>query len=82
MNDFEIFKVLFIDYGNTQTVNVNELRLLPEELMKKPPQAMECVLAEIRPSLVVNPRAIWSDKANAEFITHTKDCELFAKVRN
>lgn len=75
-----IAQVLFIDFGNTQGVDVRDLRCLPDAVKLKQPQAMECVLAEIQPSFTLNPRGLWSDVANKVFRESTENIVLFGKV--
>lgn len=73
-------KVIFIDYGNTQEVDIVELKYLPESLRMKPPQAMECVLANIQPSVMENPRGLWTERAN-QFVRNKIDgATLMAKI--
>lgn len=74
---------MFIDYGNTCFVMLNDLRELTEGLLKtKPPQAMECVLSNIKPSQISNPRGIWSDTINDMFDSVTNGCTLYGQVRS
>lgn len=61
-------------------VRSDELFHLPNGIEKIVPQAMECVLSEVKPSLVLNPRALWSEKANQTLRKHTQDTILHAKV--
>lgn len=46
----------------------------------KQPQAIECVLAGIQPSVVLNPRALWTENGNELFDKCTRNISLFAKV--
>lgn len=72
--------MLFIDFGNTQEVDVKELKCLPEVAKVKQPQAMECILAHIQPSFMRNPKGLWTDEAN-KFVHQTIDgAVLHAKV--
>ncbi|KAK5647639.1 hypothetical protein RI129_002531 [Pyrocoelia pectoralis] len=74
-------QVLFIDYGNTEFVEISELFLLPDtHIMLSPPQAIECYLSEIQPSMVLNPRALWSEDAIKQFDMHTINQTLSAKI--
>lgn len=73
--------MLFIDYGNTQSVKITELGHLPEIAKQKQPQAMECVLSEVQPSFVLNQKGLWSDAANQTFEKQTMGVKLFGKVR-
>ncbi|KRT81220.1 hypothetical protein AMK59_5719, partial [Oryctes borbonicus] len=70
----KIIQVLFIDYGDIRSIPINSLCEIPADIRDIPPQAMECVLSEIQPSVVQNP------KANAEFEKFTKDANLYGKV--
>lgn len=72
--------MLFVDYGNTQTVDIEHLRSLPEAAQIKPAQAMECVLANVQPSLIKNPKGLWSDQATQIFVEKTEGFVLCAKV--
>lgn len=47
---------------------------IPAVVSEIPPQAMECVLSEVQPSIVQNPIA------NMEFEKFTKDTNLYGKV--
>lgn len=73
-------QVLFIDYGNTQEVDVGELKYLPETAKMKQPQAMECVLANIQPSLMKNPKGLWTEEANKLVKNRIDGVVLWAKV--
>lgn len=72
--------MLFIDYGNTQLVDVQDLKCLPEPAKVKQPQAMECVLAKIQPSLMQNPKGLWSECADRIFKEKIDGLVLCAKV--
>lgn len=54
--------------------------MIPEQIKNKPAQAMECVLCEIQPSLVLNQRGLWSEEANHIFDKKTKGVYLYGKV--
>ncbi|KAF2901431.1 hypothetical protein ILUMI_04755 [Ignelater luminosus] len=80
-NSGQFCQIQFIDYGNEDVVGIDELYYLPEhEYMSKPGQAMECVLSEIQPSAVLNPRALWTDRANQVFNQYTTNQSFYAKV--
>ncbi|XP_071999815.1 tudor domain-containing protein 6 isoform X2 [Engystomops pustulosus] len=42
----ELVTVRFIDYGNEDTVGKDQIKILPESLVKIPPQALSCRLAD------------------------------------
>lgn len=75
-----IAQVLFIDYGNTQEVDVIDLKCLPELAKLKQPQAMECVLANIQPSFMLNPKGLWTQEATESVKNKIYGVELWAKV--
>lgn len=64
-----LVKVFYNDYGNTQRVVLNHLMFIdPEsELYQIPSQALKCVLANVQPSMIRNPKEQWSDPARDEF---------------
>ncbi|XP_031345439.1 probable ATP-dependent RNA helicase spindle-E isoform X2 [Photinus pyralis] len=74
-------QVLYIDFGNTEFVDTANLFYLPDTpLMSCPAQAVECHLSEIQPSMVLNPRALWSEEAVRKFDMRTADKMLAAKI--
>lgn len=75
-----VAQVLFIDYGNTQEVDVSELKCLPELAKLKQPQAMECVLALIQPSIMQNPTGLWTEQATELVKKRIDSVVLWAKV--
>ncbi|XP_017772489.1 PREDICTED: probable ATP-dependent RNA helicase spindle-E [Nicrophorus vespilloides] len=79
-NDY-FAKILFIDFGNTSNINIKELRQLPDKYTNDlPAQALECVLSEIQPSLVLCPRGLWSSLALNTFKEMIADDILQAKI--
>lgn len=73
--------MLFIDYGNTQEVDVKDLKYLPEACKTKQPQAMECVLAHIQPAFNENNmKGLWSKRANDFVYEKINQAVLCAKV--
>lgn len=72
--------MLFIDYGNTQSVNIQDLKCLPEPVKVKQPQAMECVLAKIQPSIMQNSKGLWSECAIKIFKEEIDGLMLYAKI--
>nr|CAD7262416.1 unnamed protein product [Timema shepardi] len=81
-------RVFFIDYGNTEHVKESALRDFDQSLfddgefgiMGIPAQAMECVLCEIRPSLMANPRGHWTQRAINEFEKMVSNKSFYGKV--
>ena len=69
--------VLFVDYGNTETVANDQLLLLEPELQALPAQALCCCLANILPA---NVDEGWSDDAQTTFMELVGDfifsCEV------
>ena len=51
--------MFFCDFGNTELVEIADIRELPDEFMKLPFQAIHCELANLRP----HPNATWSQEA-------------------
>ena len=49
-NEIKKFKVYFIDYGNTDLVHLENLRILPEQFAKFPQQAFKAYLTNIKPN--------------------------------
>nr|CAD7200042.1 unnamed protein product [Timema douglasi] len=84
-NSVEVF---FIDYGNIEHVKESALRDFDQSLfddgefgiMGIPAQAMECVLCEIRPSLMANPRGHWTQRAINDFEKMVSNKSFYGKV--
>lgn len=79
-------QVFFIDYGNTEAVKPSDLRDFGDEatkaeILEVPPQAFECILSEIQPSLIRNSRGLWTDEAIHEFRRIVHGNVLYGKVR-
>ena len=70
-------RVCYIDYGNSEEVDVSDLRHLPEDLAlaKLPPQAKECFLSGVQCVDV-----IWSDEVVAYFEEIVSEKKLLAEV--
>ncbi len=68
-------QVLFIDYGNTETVPLASLRKLKEEYTKLPCQAMHCSLAHITPK-----GNGWNPTAIAQFTQLTEEKEFRVEI--
>ncbi|KAI8787906.1 ATP-dependent RNA helicase TDRD9 [Biomphalaria glabrata] len=75
-----VAKVFFVDYGNTELIEVGMLRDLPATCLNKPYMALEFYLKGIRPSSVKCPDNSWSPQANALFKSWTLNKLLFAQV--
>ncbi|XP_044735251.1 probable ATP-dependent RNA helicase spindle-E [Chrysoperla carnea] len=73
-------QVFYVDYGNISDVPVEDLRILPPDLLNYPAQAYECVLCQLKPSILLHNRAEWTDKAHDLFYNLTHDRILLAKV--
>ncbi|XP_054743401.1 probable ATP-dependent RNA helicase spindle-E [Anastrepha obliqua] len=69
------FKVFFVDYGNTDVIDFEQLRRLPyrcESLVDIPPRMFECRLVMVEPSSVKSPSGKWPEEA-MEFMQQTAD---------
>ena len=75
-------KVRFVDYGNFQKVPSNRLYHLPQDCPEchVKPIAMCCVLSEVQPDLVTNPKGLWIDEVNETFKKKVDKVLLNAKV--
>ncbi|KAK7866118.1 hypothetical protein R5R35_011634 [Gryllus longicercus] len=76
-------QVLFIDYGNSSEVDIIDLREIRDATdpsTNAPPQAFECVLSELRPSLINNPRGGWSDTAKQDFSSKVGNYLFYGKI--
>ena len=73
----EGFTVFYLDYGNCETVTVDRLKNLVEKFASLPPQAVECILADV--SAVGDS---WSDEAYDHFQTNVLDKTLLAVIVN
>ncbi|KAH8271336.1 hypothetical protein KR018_007228 [Drosophila ironensis] len=62
------FRVHFVDYGENMVLLLNQLRMMPAELLRQyedlPPRVFECRLALIQPSMVHNISTKWAASAN------------------
>ncbi|XP_070705965.1 tudor domain-containing 6 [Pempheris klunzingeri] len=68
-------KVFFIDYGNTEVVDGDNVRVLPDKFKKLPHLALKCTLAGVRPK-----EGRWSRTACEFFIKAVKDKVLRVHV--
>ena len=66
-----VVTVCFIDYGNSEDVNMVDLKLLKEDFVKLPPFAVKCCLHGVGPV-----EEQWSDDAIAAFEEATSDQKL------
>ncbi|XP_077521432.1 tudor domain containing 9 protein spindle E isoform X2 [Amblyomma americanum] len=64
-------KVFFLDYGNTEDVSLTSLREIDPDVHADvsvtPAQAIECKLAEVRPSAVTSGKGQWTRQAREVF---------------
>lgn len=79
------YQVYFVDYGNTNVVTKEDIYELVSdderlELGNECDAAIECVLSEVQPSLIRDPRGRWTEEANKIFCQYCKDTVLRAKV--
>jgi hypothetical protein len=51
------------------------------EILEVLPQAFECILSEIQPSLIRNSQGLWIEDAAREFRRIVQDKVLYGKVR-
>ncbi|XP_066211537.1 tudor domain-containing protein 1 [Saccopteryx leptura] len=68
-------KVHFVDYGNTEEVTVDELRMITPELLKLPFQAIQCWLVDIQPR-----NRHWTKEVTARFQMCVTGVKLHARV--
>ncbi len=52
-------EVFFIDWGNTESIQIDQLRVIDSSLLKIPPLAFECQLWSIRPNIARYPLNSW-----------------------
>ncbi|GBP03921.1 Probable ATP-dependent RNA helicase spindle-E [Eumeta japonica] len=73
--------VFYIDYGSCGRVNVCNLFSLPSGICQElPPLAMECTLAEVAPSLLLDVHGQWTEAATIRFRQLVSKGRLIAKV--
>ncbi len=70
-------KVKFIDYGNKDTIEINDLAVCPDEFLTAPCFAVECGLAGVESP---NSDKTWPKEAIEHFTQATSDKLLKAKV--
>ncbi|GBM12802.1 ATP-dependent RNA helicase TDRD9 [Araneus ventricosus] len=74
--------IFFVDYGNAETINISELREIPEstpDVLNTPCLAFECHLAEVKPLSYKSPNGQWSPEANMWFKTQISGKILHSK---
>ncbi|XP_059053165.1 probable ATP-dependent RNA helicase spindle-E [Achroia grisella] len=77
----DMIEVLYIDYGSYGRVNKCNLYQLPSGASQvSPPLAMQCALAEIAPSPLLEPHAQWTRDASDCFRQYMKKGRLIGKV--
>ncbi|XP_032398709.1 tudor domain-containing 6 isoform X2 [Etheostoma spectabile] len=69
-------KVFFVDYGNTEVVDLNNVKTLHDEFKKLPCLALKCTLAGVRPK-----DGRWDQSACEFFIKAVTGKELTVHVR-
>ncbi|XP_018564971.1 ATP-dependent RNA helicase TDRD9-like [Anoplophora glabripennis] len=80
-NDWAL--VIFIDYGNTQQVTLQEIYYLPHIFeCNLPPLSMECILQGIRPSPKCNPAGIWSERISNICKRQINGVLLYGKIHS
>lgn len=65
--------VMFLDYGNEDTVSVSELRCLTPELCELPAQAFHCTLFKSPPAKPMDPDSFISKVLDQEFTASITD---------
>ncbi|CAH1981343.1 unnamed protein product [Acanthoscelides obtectus] len=74
---------MFIDYGNIQVVNTDDLYLLPNNpICKVAPLSLECVLHGVQPSRRMNPNGVWSDNLNMYWKRQLVGILLYGRVHS
>ncbi|CAG9789289.1 unnamed protein product [Diatraea saccharalis] len=77
----DMVEVLYIDFGFYGRVNICNLHTLPMGVCKTlPPLAMQCALAEVAPSPLLEPHAQWTRHADNFFTDITRHGRLLGKV--
>nr|B3M383.1 RecName: Full=Probable ATP-dependent RNA helicase spindle-E; AltName: Full=Homeless [Drosophila ananassae] len=84
------FFVRFVDYGNTDLMYIEQLRLMTKELLSQygdlPPRVFECRLALVQPSTMSNTLSRWSRDAKDMLISASKnnivEIEIYSLVYN
>ena len=66
--------VNYVDFGNTETLKVDGIRLIHSKFMKLPAQAVVCSLSDIMPK----SESAWSEDAVSLFSELTLEKQLIA----
>lgn len=67
--------MIFIDYGNEAEVTINDTRVLPQSLLKQPPQAFLCTLHGFEQT-----KGTWEDQGCDDFFELLVDKVLKVKI--
>ena len=66
--------VFFIDYGNSITLQAEQLKMISPQLIQEHPdimsipgQALECRLAQVQPSSIRNSKGLWDEEVVGRF---------------
>lgn len=73
----------FLDFGNSRTCRLKDLRKLTgvaAQYANPPPYCFECTLANIQPSQLTAPDGIWTKQSKEDFIEKTDGIEVEAEV--
>lgn len=84
-NDFLFPQVMFIDFGNSEVLELEKLRRLrgvASSFMQDPPYCFECSLERVQPSQVNAPDGVWPTKATHAFDQKTDGKEIVFEVRH
>ncbi|XP_035667114.1 uncharacterized protein LOC118409857 isoform X3 [Branchiostoma floridae] len=68
-------EVKFVDFGNTEMLDLTDIRVLDERFAVAPAYAVECSLAYVKPT-----SGTWSAKAIEKFFSLTEERTLVGKV--
>uniref|UniRef100_A0A2S2NKN9 RING finger protein n=2 Tax=Schizaphis graminum TaxID=13262 RepID=A0A2S2NKN9_SCHGA len=70
--EVRLVTVFYVDFGNSETLPWDELRVLDKELIKTPPLAIKASLADVYPAVDGVECTKWSDNAYAAFLKFSK----------
>ena len=65
-------EVLYIDYGNSETVSTSDLKVLQSQFMSQPCVAIPCTLAGLKTN---------SEEVVSKFVERITDCQLIAQFQ-
>ncbi len=87
--------VFFVDYGNIEVVSINNLRVIPSDVVEEFPDlvsipglALECCLGGVQPNQLRNGKGLWDDamvRAFKELVyTHVGKihCKIFSVIKS